>query len=50
MLQLAAGELWKLDPSPHLPITAVLAGRQTVILLIAFKTAKPPGQHSHLEK
>lgn len=27
-----------------------LAGRQTVILLIAFTTAKPPGQQSHLEK
>lgn len=28
----------------------LLAGRQTVILLIAFTTAKPPGQKSHLEK
>lgn len=27
-----------------------LAGRQTVILLIAFTTAKTPGQQSHLEK
>lgn len=26
------------------------AGRQTVILLMAFTTAKPPGQQSHLEK
>lgn len=28
----------------------LLAGRQTAILLIAFKVAKPPGQQSYLEK
>lgn len=44
-----AGELWRLSPSPHLIIKAA-AGWKTVILLIAFKAAKPPGQQSHLEK
>lgn len=45
----AAGELWKLDPSPHRLLLLLLAGK-TVILLIAFTTAKPSGQRSHLEK
>lgn len=45
----AAGELWKLDPSPHGLLLLLLAGK-TVILLIAFTTAKPSGQRSHLEK
>lgn len=48
---LASGR-WTLHAGPLCTglFLLLLAGRQTVILLIAFTAAKPPGQQSHLEK